>query len=168
MDTKQSQKNRRWMRCGMGALGAVLLCVLIGWALTRCGAFGPGAGDWSYALPNGYAIWRINSQSIVCGKEEKAEGGGAVLSEQVGGDYIVQFCVAESFVCLQSVDPPQRELVESIDTSHPDYYILNTQTGESFGPLTEAEFRQKTEALGLGELSVWTATKPTPQGVQWR
>lgn len=117
--------------------------------------------DWSYALPNDYVIWHINSRRIVCGKRSTEQS-----IANVGGNYVVKFCYNNQFICLQCVDVPDN-LSESIDESNPQFYIINTVNDEIFGPLSKGEYLEKTSDMNFDNLSSWISTKPRPEGAQF-
>ncbi len=73
-------------------LAAALLIGLFVAALAGCG---PGLSDWSYDLPNDYAIWRCNSRTINLGKKTS----DCSMEERVGS-YISMFCYDDRYVCV--------------------------------------------------------------------
>ncbi len=135
---------------------AALLCLALAFLLAGC--IGPGASDWRYELPNDYEIWRINSRSIRCIRAEGNQGS------HVLDGYVSAFCYDERNVGLQCVSVSE-DLQEEIDTSAPDYYLLDTQTGELSGPWSLAEWEGN--AAGLAELCPWKATNPAPKGTKY-
>lgn len=120
---------------------------------------GPGLGDWTYPLVNGYEIWHTNSRSIIFGKKDSANGLSNCLDE-----YIAEFCYNEQFVCIKTADVPE-DLRKEIDGSYPRYYIVDTEGSRQYGPFTtEEDFLQEKETLDVGELCQWIKTTPVPEG----
>lgn len=113
--------------------------------------------DWSYILPNDYEIWHVNARKIVCGKKE----GEFALGPHVAGDYITEFCYNNQFVCLKCVVPPE-DITVPINLENPDYYIIDTVTDTTYGPLCEATFLEKIRKIT--DLSDWESTTPHPNG----
>lgn len=120
-----------------------------------------GNSDWSYDLPNDYAIWHVNSRNIVCGKKRTPHS----ISD-VGGTYVTQFCYNSQYVCLQCADVPS-DLSEEIDTSNPDYYIIDTNTDAVNGPLKKEAFEELLDSMDPEEFTPWIQTKPMPMDARF-
>lgn len=116
--------------------------------------------DWSYELPNDYVIWHINSRKIVCGKKNTANSITNIV-----GDYIINFCYNDQYVCMQCVDV-SNDLSEDIDKSNPQFYIIDTINEDVNGPLLEKEFEDVLKFLKVDNLSTWIPTKPKPDGAK--
>ncbi len=130
----------------------LLICVLAIFLLPSlfgCNGFG---GDWEYPLPNGYAIWRVNTRCIHCNKQNPSGGRTPVLDL-----YVAAFCHDDRYVGLQCVDVPE-DVQTEIDTANPDYYLLDTLTGQLSGPMDAEDF-----PLSL----TWLTTKPAPEGAEF-
>lgn len=112
--------------------------------------------DWSYALPNDYEIWHINSREIVCGKKNTENSILYVVSK-----YITEFCYNDSFVCLKRVDVPEN-IYQEIDMTAPDYYIVDTVENETYGPFDKEQYQRKIDKLTITGLSSWIKTTPRP------
>lgn len=132
---------------------AVLISVLAA-MLSAC----PGLNDWTYdALPNGYEIWRVNSQDITFGRREGNE------LKCVIPRYIIAFCNNDRYIGLQRVamdSIPYDEIVniEELDISDPEYYLVDAQHGAVYGPFTKAAYLSKIKELDVGEMTDWTST----------
>ena len=132
-------------------LACLLLCLLL------CSCVGAGLGDWSYPLPNSYAIWRVNSQCIVFGKES-----GHSLSNDVDS-YIFAFCCNERYVGLKRLE--ERPLPDApVSADSAEFYLVDTQTEQIVGPMSERAYREKLDALGINDLCDWIDTYPAPDG----
>ena len=123
----------------------------------------PGLSDWEYALPNGYEIIRVNSQAIVFGKI--VEGS----FDQLINRYILAFCFNEQYIWLQRypVDPnrPWEDhlYIHEVDTTNPEYYLVDTVTEDIYGPYTMEEYGQKIEDLCVTNMSEWIVTETKPE-----
>ncbi|MBQ8164471.1 MAG: DUF3997 domain-containing protein [Clostridia bacterium] len=106
-----------------------------------------GNNDWSYKLPNDYEIWHVNSRKIVCGKKASEHS----LSN-VGGDYVVEFCHNDQYICLKCADASE-DFSKNIDETSYQFYIINTINDEVDGPLSEGEYFEKLENMSLNNLS---------------
>ena len=132
----------------------ILLCLLLCFPLGACF---PGLQDWRYPLPNSYAIWRVNSQCIVFGKESDHS-----LSNDVDS-YVFAFCYNERYVGLKRLE---EKLLPDVPVSAEtiDYYLVDTQSGKISGPMTESDYVEKLNALGVEDLCGWIDTYPAPDG----
>ena len=133
----------------------VLVFLMLSFLLNGC--VGAGLGDWSYPLPNGHAVWRVNSQCIVFGRES-----GHSLSNDVDS-YIFAFCFNTRYVGLKRLEAkPLPDVPVSADNI--EYYLADTQSEQIIGPLSENDYREKLAALGINDLCGWIETCPAPDG----
>lgn len=124
---------------------------------------GCGLGDWGYDMQNGYSIWRVNSRSIVCGKNS-----GPNSIDRVVDDYVARFYYNSRYIFLYCVDVPE-DVQEDVDSSdpNPDFYIIDVTTDEVTGPLTYEEFDDLlVYILGENEALSWINTTPRPEGAE--
>ena len=139
---------------------AILLCVICCLLLSACNVYnhthGVNNGDWEYALTNDYVIWRVNSQSIVCGKKNSDHS-----ISHVTADYVKSFSYNDEYIFLQCI-----ENKENTDNQI-KYYIIKVQSHNIIGPLAESEYGEY-----LVEHDIisphWIDTSPTPQGVVYK
>ncbi len=141
---------------------SIMICIILSFCFFAASCFyclvpSPN-NDWRYKLPNNYEIWRVNSREIVLGELESEYSLATVVDE-----YISEFCYNERYVCVKRVDVPE-DLNEEIDTSNPEYYIVDTAEDIPYGPYDINEFYDKKEELQITGLSSWIATKPRPEG----
>lgn len=151
MYTKQT--GSRWIR--------FVLLIIIAFILTGC-----GLGDWNYNLPNGYAIWRINSQDIALVKLENEYSGTCVIDR-----YILEFCYNDTYIGIKRlmVDdsiPYQDVDIETMDHSNPSYYLVNTLEDKVMGPYTAEEYDDQIKAMGVETMCDWIKTVPKPDGAK--
>lgn len=146
-----------------GSNSALLICVLIlTFILTSCA----GLQDWCYnKLPNGYEIWRINSQDIVLIKRK------GDLTDLKISRYILEFCYNNSYIGIKQlmIDeniPYQDVHIEEMDTSNPFYYLVDAVNDVVMGPYTAEDYEDQIEALEIDTMCDWIKTVPTPEGIK--
>lgn len=135
-------------------LAACLVLVLL--LLTGC----PGFSDWEYDLPNDYMIIRVNSQDIQFGKGDEEQYTRLI------DRYIVSFCFSDRYIGLQRIpiDTPYNELfrVEELDRSNIEFYLIDSETGTTYGPWTAAEYDEQIKILSVSGMSAWQSTSSNP------
>ena len=166
----------------MKKLFLIVICFIVV-LLSSC-----GLGDWEFYLPNGYEIWRINSNSICLEVSEVYEKDGEKIEKTttVLDGYIRRFCYGERYVGIQFYDylyqteeheekfyhnpehakipiDNDKDIGKQFDKFTPDFYIVDTESGELFGPLTELEYYEKLEEIGITDMCEWIPTSPTPK-----
>ena len=112
--------------------------------------------DWSVHLPNGYEIWRINSQDIVLVKVSPSGGSDTVVSAHINAywhneRYIGLWCAKDGADDLLGVAPEQDH-----------YYLIDTQTDSVWGLLTPDEFETLCREYAPSGFDVWTKTSSVP------
>lgn len=139
-------------------IGALILTLM----LTSCG----GLQDWIYdKLPNGYEIWRVNSQDIgLC----KREGDSTELKID---RYITAFCYNDSYIGIQRLmideSIPYADVnIEEMDQSNPSYYLVDAANDLIMGPYTAEEYDDQIKALNIQALCDWIKTVPKPEGAE--
>ena len=112
---------------------AILIALLIAILML---AFSQAFQDWTYdKLPNGYEIWRINSEDISL---LKTDGDSSDLRID---RYILEFCYNDSYIGIKRlmIDenlPYQEAHIEDMDASNPSYYLVDTVNAVSYTHLT--------------------------------
>lgn len=117
---------------------------------------------WLYWLPNRYRIRKIEDEYIVlervCGE----------ITEQILPDCIAVFCRNERYVCVQTGIPGKKQrrkkdkdIPDTLDRT--EYYILDTEAHQTYGPYYPWNFQIECHALGVGEIGKWIPTKPRPE-----
>ena len=114
------------------------LIILSSIVILFTGCFG-GVGDWAYSLPNGYEIWRVNSENVVFGKNE-----GDHFEQEIDR-YVISFCHNDRYIGLIRLpmdDIPRDESIdiETVDRSNSEYYLVDSKKDIIFGPYTENEY----------------------------
>lgn len=112
--------------------------------------------DWSVHLPNGYEIWRINSESIILAKATSEGGYDTVVDAYINAyfydaRYIGLWCAKDGADDLPGVAPEQDH-----------YYLIDTQTDSVWGFLTPDEFETLCREYALSGFDVWTKTSSVP------
>ena len=133
-----------------------IICLLVITSLLLAGCFG-GISDWTYELPNNYAIVRVNSQTVVFGKN-------ADTFEQILSRYIIAYSFNDTYIGLKRIpmdNVPQDSLfdVNEIDMSHSEYYLIDTTKEQIFGPYTYDEYIELSMQLDIGTMSDWIDTR---------
>lgn len=130
----------------------IFLCLLV-ILLTACS---DGRGDWTYALPNDYEVFLVNSETIVITGpfHTVVQEEGSVYTNYYINNYVSAFCYNERYVGAQQINvrinQPDRPIHQ------PWFYLLDTITGTVIGPLeSEDEFHLKCEALQITDLCDW-------------
>ena len=138
----------------------VLLAALLA-ALLLGGCVGAGLSDWSYPLPNGYAIVHVNSQQIIFGRQ-RTEHSTAIDVDS----FVYAFCYSARYVGLQRLEArPADDAAPSPDAV--EYYLADTQEGTLLGPMTEREYAETLRARQIDELCGWIKTVPAPDGAKY-
>lgn len=119
-------------------------------------------GKWLYWLPNRYRIRKIEDEYIVL---ERVCGETA---EQILPDCIAVFCRNERYVCVQTGIPGKKQrrkkdkdIPDTLDRT--EYYILDTEAHQTYGPYYPWNFQIECHALGIGKIGKWIPTKPRPE-----
>ena len=156
----------------MKKLFLIVMCFIV-ISLSSC-----GLGDWEFYLPNGYEIWRINSETICLEVSEKYEIDGEKFEKTttVLRGYIRRFCYGERYVGVQFYDylyqtevheetqiDTDKDIGKQFDKFTPDFYIVDTNSKEVIGPLTDTEYYETLEKIGIIDMCEWIPTSPTPK-----
>lgn len=126
--------------------------------------FGPGGmGDWAYdRLPNGYEIWRLNSSNI-----QVVKGNGTIILD----GYVLEFCYNESFIGIKHISTDEGNSrgqadTKNMDTSNPDFYLIDAQNDAVYGPLTADDYQKQLETRQIQDMCGWIPTVSTPDGAK--
>ena len=91
-----------------------------------------GTSDWSFSdLPGDYEIWRINSKEIVLVKKTDD-----VLGESVVDAYVSKVAWDDNFILAQ------QESNADNTSNTVSFYIVDVNSENIYGPLTEDEFNE--------------------------
>ena len=128
-----------------GKLFALLLTLL---SLPACS----GLLDWTLAgLPGGYEVRRLNSRTVVlCMPDEKYPS----IASNVIDTYVFEIAYDDAFIYVKQGDVPDN-IKEPIDTSNPNYYIVDVAEEKCYGPFSESEFDDQCQELGAGGPVEW-------------
>ena len=112
--------------------------------------------DWTVLLPNGYEIWRINSESIVLVKATSEGEYDTVVDAYINAyfydaGYIGLWCAADGSDDLLGVAPERDR-----------FYLIDTQAEFSCEPLSFGELEALCKDLPIPALDLWTKTSPAP------
>lgn len=127
-------------------LCALLCCGML--LLTGC----PGLSDWIYSdLPGDYEIWKVNSTDICLNKDGK----------HVVERYIIAFCYNAQYIGVQRVPVDATEEafdLQKLDTSCPEYYLVDSACNEVYGPYSGEEYQNKLSDLNVSDMCQWMTT----------
>jgi len=108
---------------------------------------GAGLSDWSYILPNGYEMWRINSSDIRVGfvgenRSSLSMYNGNIQDGTLIGipPHIIEFGYNEKYVCAK--------IIQNISNVYL-YYILDTETRYVYEFSEEFKFYEKLNELKI-------------------
>jgi len=136
---------------------------------TSCFApIGPGASDWSYALPNQYQIVRANSHSISIGFGSTKGSTTICDGEKIYGvdAYVWGFCENDRYVGVKQVDVPEKAR-DKVHLLNPRYYLIDTLKQNVYGPYKEEEYNKECKRQRVSGLSGWQVTDPAPEGANY-
>lgn len=137
----------------------LLLLVFFSIFLSSCGL--GGLGDWSYSLPNNYAVWRINGSSIDLCLEEN-HGGKYISAHTIIESYVAYFCYNDRYVGVIRIESYDTEQIEE----NYMYYLVDTQNGTKWGEMNKQDYLDKCAELGITDMCDWIPTVPTPKGAK--
>ena len=127
--------------------------------------------DWSYELPEGFSIMRVNKRTILLESpyhysNADLEGNTWLTSDAVES-YITDFCYGESYIGVRRVDASRDDDELEYEAESVEYWLVYTKNETRYGPFsTESEFDAQCELIGVTDLCEWIATVPRPQGAQ--
>jgi hypothetical protein len=139
------------------------LCVIVA-CLLLLNLSACGLSDWSYELlPGDYEIWRVNSKRIILGRT--SEFGLTKVAET----YVYAFCYNDRFIGIHGLDTGDDDLPASVDIreeykDHAEYFLVDTQTHEVYGPMVLEMYNEMIALLQTGTMGDWIATRPMPEG----
>lgn len=116
--------------------------------LTSCA----GVSDWSYKLPNGYEVWRVNSKEVLIkyAGEETVDAGIA--------SFVKEFSYDDRYVFTRNVDD-----ISENSIFKETYYALDTEEQKVYGPFGSIEELQNQAAEWQCEIPrKWHRTSPDP------
>ena len=119
-------------------------------------------GDWQYSdLPNGYSLYRVNSESIELCYHTRGTNAQSFLPT-----YISAICNNERYIAVRWTDPNEIDFenIEDHDFSTAKYYIVDSSNDSIYGPFdSEEEFVKQCEELSVGALSEWISVFDMPE-----
>ena len=134
----------------------LLLCIAVSFSSCR--------PDWVYELPNDYCIFHNSTVYNSLGKITDRYKG-CIGAQTVVETYIHEFSYNEQYVAVKQFDPEKLDFenFNSNDFSNPTYYLVDTISGNIYGPYkSQEEFDfacKELKVVGLGE---WISTRSDP------
>jgi len=126
----------------------LLITVTFLLVLTACS----GTSDWTFELPNGYELWRINSNEVII-KYAPSEADNEGIPS-----FVKEFAYDDRYVFSRNVeDISSNDILEEI------YYILDTQEKKVYGPFDSTdELQNNADELKIKLPKRWYRTSPDP------
>ena len=120
---------------------AICLIAFLFCASLACGGIGLA---YEYDLTADYAVWATDQieQAAVVRKDPQGSGASVIIWPMISA-----FGWNDDFIIAQR--HPVREGVADVDVTVTEWYILGVAERVVHGPLTEAEFRQLRQDLGV-------------------
>lgn len=115
--------------------------------LTSCA----GVSDWAYELPNGFEMWRINSNEVIVKYAKDSTKDIGIPS------FIKEFSYDERYVFTRNISS-----INNNNIFDEEYYILDTEEQSLYGPFKSLEeFGLELKKLEISDLK-WFRTSPDP------
>ena len=149
----------------------LFLVIVIFEHLLSASCIGPGLNNWSYELPNGYAIWYMNSNSIKIGLLYADSTGLTLYNEHkelIGiPSKVVEFCFNSQYIFAKTIFPTDTKFSESENNIY-HYYILDSLNRKLIGPFYNSkDFLEIVISLSLQEkMSDWFSTTYSPKRIK--
>ncbi len=85
--------------------------------------------------------------------------------------YVQAFCYNDRYIGLEHlrelVDPEEPdELYPELDTSNPEYYLIDSEQDVIYGLYTKDEYMKQMKELHISEMGEWIPTVPKPEGAK--
>lgn len=103
-------------------------------------------------LTGGYVIWKTDSRTVICGRDNDG------VVENVVGDYVTEYRYGDRYIFVKCADVPE-DPEKQIDFSAVTYYIIDTADGETQGPLDEKVFDEVCTRIEEKNMTDWRKTK---------
>ena len=143
----------------MKRIVAFLVVVIFVFLCCSCDVgIGPGMNDWHYILPNEYEIIHISPSDIVCVTRKPGYSNAFVVERQV-----TEFCFNERYIGLKRARPLE-DSPREFDVANPEYYLVDTMSGDVGGPFDEEMYIMEIDKLQIDNMYKWISTSPAPDG----
>lgn len=131
-----------------------VLLLVLALLLVACDpvTFGPGAADFSAPLPGDYFIHRTSAHQIMVAPSGWNASTPIIPTKVVELDHDDTFVIAKQQHLRRRSPNDPNDTYEEPDPEVFSYWILNVQTPEVWGPLTDDEFQDKRGKLGVDPL----------------
>ena len=127
-------------------------------------SFSSCVSDWLYELPNDYCIFN-NATNYNSLDKITHRNKGSCRAEVVVESYVHEFSYNEQYVAVKQFDPEKLDFenFNSNDFSTPTYYLVDTISGNIYGPYkSQKEFETVCREFDVGNLSEWIVTSRNP------
>jgi len=118
-----------------------IICTLLLLTFNLSGCFGPGMNDYTYTIVKNYCLSRSSSNDIVIFKS------GDVGTETVVHAKVTKVAWDDNFILAEQI--PLIEETMELDKTKLNYWIIDVDTEELYGPLTKEELELKRSELQI-------------------
>ena len=126
----------------------ILLLTLV-WVGCRPIAFGPGLQDFSASLPHGYFIHRTSAHQIFIAPQSWSDDTPIIPPKVVQLDRDEHFLIAKQQLLERRSPNNPNDTYEQPKPNAFQYWILEFQNTQVFGPFTLEEFQSARQRLGV-------------------
>ena len=118
-------------------------------------AFGPGLQDFSATLPHGYFIHRTSAHQIMVAPQSWSPDTPIIPTKVIELDHDNRYIIAKQQLLERRSPSNPNDTYEQPKPGAFQYWILDMQTPEVYGPLTVEEFdRERTRLAVPSELQL--------------
>lgn len=119
-----------------------IICTLLFLTFNLSGCFGPGMNDYTYTLVKDYRLSHSSSNDIVIFKNDDNMGIKTVIHAKV-----TKVAWDDNFILAEQI--PLIEETMELDKTKLNYWIIDVNTEEIYGPLTKEELELKRSELQI-------------------
>ncbi len=119
-----------------------IICTLLLLTLNLCGCFGPGMNDYDYEMVKDYRVCHSSANAIVIYRNDDSVGIKTVIDAKV-----TKVAWNDNFILAEQI--PLIEGTMKLDETKLNYWIIDVNTDELYGPLSKEEFKSKRSELEI-------------------
>ncbi len=127
----------------------LILVLTLVWVGCRTIAFGPGLQDFSASLPHGYFIHRTSAHQIIIAPQSWSDDMPIIPPKVVKLDHDEHFLIAKQQLLERRSPNNPNDTYEQPKPNAFQYWILELQNPQVFGPFTLEEFQSERKRLGV-------------------
>ncbi len=119
-----------------------IICTLLLLTFILSGCFGPGMNDYTYTLVKDYQLSHSSSNDIVIFKNDDNVGIETVVHAKV-----TKVAWDDNFILAEQISLIEKTM--ELDKTRINYWIIDVDTEELYGPLTKEELELKRSELQI-------------------